>query len=135
MAIIKKNQRDKKDREEAKKKGIKGGQVDQAEQERRASESIQVRCRGIIARKIVQQMREEEMVFLGMQRAPKTKEEIENDPMKLREKTMAKARQRQTENQNNYMKQKDDIKEEIKAVEGYDIKERMLKERRDWILE
>lgn len=70
-----------------------------------------------------------------MQRAPKTKEEIENDPIKLREKTMARARQRQTENQNNYMKQKDDIKDEIKAVEGYDIKEKMLKERRDWILE
>jgi hypothetical protein len=37
-------------------------------------------------------MREDEMVFLGMQRAPKTKEEIENDPIKIREKTMAKAR-------------------------------------------
>jgi len=35
----------------------------------------------------------------------------------------------------NYQRQKDDIKDEIKAVEGYDIKEKMLKERRDWILE
>jgi len=54
--------------------------------------------RGIIARKIVADMREEEMVFLGMQRAPKTKEELENDPIKLREKTMERARLRQAEN-------------------------------------
>lgn len=58
--------------------------------------------RGIIARKIVADMREEEMVFLGMQRAPKTKEELENDPIKLREKTMERARLRQAENQMNY---------------------------------
>lgn len=49
-------------------------------------------------------MREEEMVFLGMQRAPKTKEEIANDPIKFREKTMVEARIRQSENQKDYDK-------------------------------
>jgi hypothetical protein len=39
------------------------------------------RCQGILARKIVEDLREEEMVFLGMQRAPKTDEEKKNDPL------------------------------------------------------
>jgi len=43
---------------------------------------VQKRFRGILARKKVEEMRQEEMIFLGMARKPKTKEEEENDPVK-----------------------------------------------------
>lgn len=38
--------------------------------------------RGILARKTVETMREEEMEFLGMKRKKKTPEEMLNDPIK-----------------------------------------------------
>jgi hypothetical protein len=45
------------------------------ELEHEASLFIQRRLRGILARKRIEEMRQEEMVFLGMARKPKTKEE------------------------------------------------------------
>jgi hypothetical protein len=39
------------------------------------------------------------MVFLGMQRSPRTEEDEKNDPIKFREKTMTDARMRQAYNQ------------------------------------
>jgi hypothetical protein len=41
-----------------------------------------------LARKEVEKMRQEEMVFLGMARKPKTKEEMLNDPIERMKKTM-----------------------------------------------
>ena len=38
--------------------------------------------RGILARKTIEKMRQEEMIFLGMQRKPKTEEEKKHDPIK-----------------------------------------------------
>lgn len=43
--------------------------------------------RGILARKTIEKMRQEEMIFLGMQRRPKTEEEKKNDPIKASEET------------------------------------------------
>jgi hypothetical protein len=58
-----------------------------AQQENDATLFIQKRLRGIIARKQVEKMRQEEMVFLGMARKPKTKEELKNDPIERMKKT------------------------------------------------
>ena len=35
-----------------------------------------------MARQQIEKMREEEMIFLGMKRKPKTKEELANNPVK-----------------------------------------------------
>jgi hypothetical protein len=43
--------------------------------------------RGILARKKVEEMRAEEMVFLGMARKPKTKEDLKNDPIEKMKRT------------------------------------------------
>jgi len=43
---------------------------------------LQRRMRGILARKTVDGMREEEMEFLGMKRKKKTQEDLLNDPIK-----------------------------------------------------
>jgi hypothetical protein len=50
---------------------------------------IQRRIRGILSRKYVEKLREDEMEFLGMQRKKKTLLEIENDPIKKMEQTRA----------------------------------------------
>ena len=47
-----------------------------------AAEIVQNRIRGILARKEIEALRQEEMIFLGMVRKPKTKEEKEKDPNK-----------------------------------------------------
>lgn len=80
-------------------------------------------------------MREEEMVFLGMTRAPKTKEELANDPLEARKKTMQIAKMVQRGNHDKYEMERKELTKEITAVEGYDIKDKMLKERRDWVQE
>jgi len=43
---------------------------------------IQRRIRGILARKYVDRMRDEEMEFLGMTKKKRTVEEVRNDPIK-----------------------------------------------------
>ena len=55
--------------------------------ENEASVFIQKRLRGILARKRVDEMRQDEMVFLGMARKQKTKEEMKNDPIERMKKT------------------------------------------------
>ena len=52
------------------------------EAEEASGEVIQSRIRGVLARKTIEKMRQEEMIFLGMQRKPKTEEEKKNDPIK-----------------------------------------------------
>jgi hypothetical protein len=46
------------------------------EREQIAAEFVQRRIRGILARKQVEAMRQEEMIFLGMQRKPKSAAEL-----------------------------------------------------------
>jgi len=49
-----------------------------------AAEFVQRRIRGILARKQVDAMRQEEMIFLGMLRKPKTEAELlKDDPIKF----------------------------------------------------
>mmetsp|Transcript_7758 Transcript_7758/g.9342 ORF Transcript_7758/g.9342 Transcript_7758/m.9342 type:complete len:148 (-) Transcript_7758:1892-2335(-) len=57
------------------------------ENEEHAAEITQCLIRGILARKTIEKMRQEEMIFLGMQRKPKTEEEKKNDPIKAAEET------------------------------------------------
>ena len=63
---------------------VKSGKVTDLsgpEKEQFAAEFVQRRIRAILARKDVEQKRQEEMIFLGMQRRPKTEEELKNGPI------------------------------------------------------
>ena len=59
------------------------------EQEEQSAEIAQCRIRGILARKTIEKMRQEEMIFLGMTRKPKTEDEKKNDPIKASDETRA----------------------------------------------
>ena len=48
---------------------------------------MQNRIRGILARKEIEDLRQEEMIFLGMVRKPKTEVEVKKDPVKRAEET------------------------------------------------
>lgn len=50
-------------------------QPNKQEAEEHSAEIIQRRIRGILDRAKIEKMRQEEMIFLGMQRKPKTEEE------------------------------------------------------------
>ena len=101
--------------------------------EQASAEFIQRRIRGILARRQIENMRQEEMVFLGMLRKPKGPDEIENDPIKKQDGTMEQRKQAQVANMEAFELAKDEIIQEIQDIEGNDIEELMLKERRDWI--
>lgn len=73
------------------------------------------------------------MIFLGMVRRPKTADELANCPMKRDRETRRQRKEIQEENMNYFLKAKEELKEEIKEVEGGDIEDRELKKRRDWI--
>lgn len=60
--------------------------------EAKAAEHLQKRFRGILARRTVEEMREEEMVFLGMKARPKTAAEEAADPSKVRQQTKEKSK-------------------------------------------
>lgn len=96
---------------------------------------IQKRLRGILARKEVEEMRQKEMVFLGMARKPKTKDDIANDPIERMKQTLVDRKMKQGQFWNSFEDAKKDLKAEIDENEGLDIQEQMLKERRDWIQE
>jgi hypothetical protein len=93
-------------------------------------------------------MRDEEMVFLGMERDKKktrthTAPTLTNngerpkvspeDSVGVRENQKQVNKWIQAGNQVTYEKQKKELLREIREVEGYDIKDKMLKERRDWV--
>lgn len=80
-------------------------------------------------------MRQEEMVFLGMARKPKTKEEMENDPIQKMLKTETERKLVQKHFMDQFETDKEKLKEEIHENEGVDLMDQMLKERRDWIQE
>ena len=104
------------------------------EKEAISAEYVQRRIRGILARKQVEQMRQEEMIFLGMQRKPKTAAELAlDDPIADMEKTKQIRKQMQEDNMIVFDAAKQDLADAIDEIEGNDIIENMLKERREWI--
>jgi hypothetical protein len=72
------------------------------------------------------------MVFLGMARKPKSKEELKNDPVERSKRTEDERKLVQKNFMDEFDQAKEDLKEEIHDNEGVDIMETMLKERRDW---
>lgn len=80
-------------------------------------------------------MRQEELIFLGMARKPKTKEEMKKDPIKRMTETMKARKYTQQSNTETFDTAKEELKELIRDNEGPDIQEAMLKERRDWVQE
>lgn len=69
--------------------------------------------RGILARKQVEAMREEEMEFLGMKRKMKTPEEMLNDPIKKMKNSMAERKKIQEGYMKSYKNAKIQVKEEM----------------------
>lgn len=96
---------------------------------------IQRRIRGILARKYVERMREEEMEFLGMCRKKKTPEEMLRDPSRKMLETAKERKEVRQSHLNQYNDAKEVIMEEIENNQGTDIMEQMLKERREWVNE
>ena len=94
---------------------------------------VQRRIRGILARKSVENLRQEEMEFLGMSRKKKTAEEERNDPIKKMEETRKERKLVQANNMKRYLDAKDMLKEEIDENEGTDLIESMLLARRNFI--
>lgn len=88
---------------------------------------IQRRLKGILARRRIDDIRQQEMEFLGMSRKPKT------DPIERMKKTMDERKQIQKSYMAEYQDAKGDVKGEIIDMEEDEIREQMLKERRDWI--
>jgi len=103
------------------------------ENEEHAAEIVQCLIRGILSRKTIEKMRQEEMIFLGMQRKPKTEEEKKNDPIKEAEKTQNTRKMIQTDHWNLFQEKKKELITEIQDIEGSDIQDTMLKQRRDWV--
>lgn len=75
------------------------------------------------------------MIFLGMQRSPRSDAEEEVPDEDKRDGIKLKTKMQQAGNQNKYVQEKEELLKEIMYVEGYDIKDRMLKERREWVQE
>ena len=129
QAIINKNEMQKKYKE--------GKIVKESEENRNINACVftQRRVRGILARKQVERLREEEMEFLGMRRKKKTPEEERNDPIKIMEETRMERKLVQQNNYKRYLDAKIALKEEIDENEGTDLMEQMLKDRREWVNE
>lgn len=70
-----------------------------------------------------------------MIRKQKTPEELQNDPIKRMHEVRKERKMVQETNWKNYIKAKEDLKNEIDENEGTDIQEQMMKERRDFITE
>lgn len=62
---------------------------------------------------MIEKMRDEEMIFLGMKRKPKTEEEIKNDPLKKAEETRALRKGIQESHWETFVKEKDNLIEQI----------------------
>lgn len=75
------------------------------------------------------------MIFLGMSRKPKTEDELRQGPLKNQDIESTRRKQTQDDNMIVFDRAKAEIQDEIEAVEGNDIVDQMLKERRDWIQE
>jgi len=85
------------------------------------------------------------MIFLGMQRPTQPRAQTAQpgfrqeagagyeDPLLVRSNVRERNKMVQEGNERTYQRQKKELLREIKDVEGFDIKDKMLKERRDWI--
>lgn len=130
LLILKTKRQEELDREMFQK--IKDGVVKERSKDQMENDAalfIQRHIKGILARKNIDEIRQEEMVFLGMSRKPKT------GPIAQMKKTMEIRKQKQKSYMSDYVDAKDDVKQEIIDMEEDQIKEEMLKERRDWIQE
>jgi len=96
---------------------------------------MQKYMRGILARIQVKNMREEEMDFLGMSQRKMVLKDGEEDPVEKMETTMAERKLIQEAHQNDYSDALVHMEQEIDTLEGTEIMEKMLKERREWIME
>lgn len=94
---------------------------------------IQKRMRGILARKEVDVLRNDEMEFLGMSRKKPTPEEALEGPIKKQNQMMLERKKVQQGYMKAYDDAKDLIKGEIDDNQGVDILEKMLNERREWV--
>jgi len=118
------------------KKKIKDGIIKEQtreQQENGASLFIQTRIKGILARKQIEVMRQEEMFFLGMARRPKTVQEKMRDPIQKMKTIQEERRQTRMKFMDDFKTAREVRKGDILEDEGDDIMEQMKKERRDWI--
>merc|ERR1711976_215017 len=90
--------------------------------------------RGYIARKKVEEIREEEMEFLGMKKEVPLEIPADSDKAKVL-KIREKQKLTQKEHENELKKEQSRIKEFIITNEGPEIKEKLLAERRKWIIQ
>jgi len=75
--------------------------------------------------------REDELKFLKM--VPKNKEE--NIYIKFEEENRKDRKEKQKQKEDQYENYKEELEDKIKIIEGYDIKEGLKNERREWINE
>jgi hypothetical protein len=75
------------------------------------------------------------MIFLGMQRKPKTAAELADDPIKKMLETAEHRKQLQEDHMIVFDNAKLELEDNIEEIEGNDIIDNMLKERREWIQE
>jgi predicted HAD superfamily Cof-like phosphohydrolase len=68
-------------------------------------------------------------------RNPRPEKKSKNDPVQKSKDTEKLRKETQIENMKDYDTEKVELQEEIKENEGPDIREAMLKERRDWYTE
>jgi len=130
LLILKTKRQEELDREMFQK--IKDGVVKERSKDQMENDAalfIQRHMKGILARKRIDEIRQEEMVFLGMARKPKA------GPLAQMKKTMLERKEVQKSYMTEYLDAKDDVKQEIFDMEEDQIKEEMLKERREWIQE
>ena len=109
--------------------------MNKQEIEDQSAEIIQDRIRGILARKTIERMRQDEMIFLGMQRKPKTEDEKKADPVDAATETRGFRKDIQSDHWDTFVEKKKELTEEIKDIEGSDIQDNMLRKRRDWYMD
>ena len=93
---------------------------------------IQKTIKGFLARKVVDRMREEELIFLGILKKPQNP----NDPKTAvyqMNKNREKVRQVQATNEKEYKETLGNLKEELYDKWEEPLKEKMLRDRRVWI--
>eukprot|EP00743_Colponemidia_sp_Colp-15_P001010 GILK01001116.1.p1 GENE.GILK01001116.1~~GILK01001116.1.p1 ORF type:complete len:850 (-),score=212.62 GILK01001116.1:85-2634(-) len=96
-----------------------------------AATMIQKRWRGFTAKEIVNRLRNEELIFLGMA-APPPKAV---DPLKEAENIRLLRKKYQQDNEKEYQQALIDLKDVVRTEEGPDMRERMLDDRRNWFIE
>jgi hypothetical protein len=89
--------------------------------------------KGMIDRKRIEAIRNEELVFLGMAPKPKDITDKSQDPNRKARDTGDSRKATQIEKMKDYENAKEELKEEIKDNQGPDIQEAMIQERREWI--